>query len=85
MTTLAVSDSDLLALSILGVACCALAVLIGGLFWIMLKNGKKAKEQEDLFRGLEGIFDDDPEPETTKGSKSVPKQDWEKDADWWKE
>jgi len=65
MTTLAVSDSDLLALSILGVACCALAVLIGGLFWIMLKNGKKAKEQEDLFRGLEGIFDDDPERNKT--------------------
>ncbi len=85
MMILAISDSDLLALSILAVACCALAVLIGGLFYIMLKNGKKAKEQEDLFRGLEDVFDEDTEPETTKGSKSAPKQDWEKDADWWKE
>lgn len=83
MTILALSDSDVLALSILAVALCAVSVLGGGLFWIMFRNAKKAKEHSDVFRGLEDVLQEEYEP--TKGADKQEKQGWEKDADWWKE
>jgi len=76
------SDSDLLALSILAVAICAVTVLGGGLFWFMVRNARKAKEQDDVFQGLEDVFEEGYEPEPTKNNEE--KQAWEKDADWWK-
>ena len=85
-TLLALSDSDLLALCILAVALSAGFMLGGGLFWVMVKNGRKAKAEALLMEGLEDIWkDDEPEPTNSSRTDKVSRQDWEKDADWWKQ
>jgi|GEM_PF-6717367 len=59
MNLLALSDSDVIALSILSVGLAAFSVLVGGLFWILFKHGRKARFEAKIYEGLEDFSDEE--------------------------
>jgi len=78
---LTLSPVDALALSLLGVMMVTI-IALASLVVSMKRNIVQEKKKEELFRGLEDIWDE--EEQVDGASTSAPKQEWEKDADWWK-
>jgi hypothetical protein len=70
------SPPDALAISMLAILLVAIGTLMT-IFHSLRKNAGKVDEIEELMSEVE-------QWEKTPSGKAAPLQEWEKDADWWK-